>query len=317
MLAFLFPGQGSQYVGMGKALAEAHPVAGRYFEEANQILGYDLEKLCFYGPETKLNQTIHTQPAILTVSVAAWAVLSENKVKANLLAGHSLGEYTALVAAGVLSFEQALSLVQKRAKFMQQAVPEGQGAMAAIIGLGRDEIIGLCKEYNYPDVVEAANFNCPGQVVISGTHSTVSKAMEQAQQRGAKLVKQLPLSIPSHCSLMRGVGDKLGKELEGLTLAEAAVPIVTNVTAKPVTSPEEIKNALIKQVYSPVLWEDSVQYMIAQGANTFIELGPGNVLTKLMRRINKNVRTLQVEDEKSLWQTLNDLAGVARYFFTT
>jgi [acyl-carrier-protein] S-malonyltransferase len=303
-------------MGMGEALAQIHPSARAYFEQANQILGYDLQQLCFAGPKNKLDQTIHTQPAILTVSVAAWAVLRENRIQANLLAGHSLGEYTALVASGSLSFEQALSLVQKRAQLMQQAVPDGQGAMAAIIGLTREEVLELCKGFYPPDVVEAANFNCPGQVVISGLRQAVLLAMEEAKRRGAKLVKQLSVSIPSHCSLMAGTGDKLAQELEKLEIKKAKIPLISNLAAKPITSPEEIKKALIQQIYSPVLREDSILYMIAQGTNTFIELGPGKVLTNLMRRIDNKVRALQIEDEKSLWHMLTDLAGVVRYFLT-
>ncbi len=307
MLAFLFPGQGSQYVGMGKELAESFPKAKAYFDQADKVLGYDLTEVCFSGPEAKLNQTIHTQPALLTVSVAAWAVLSDNGIKPDMLAGHSLGEYTALVAAGALDFGQALSLVQKRAAYMQAAVPEGQGAMAAIVGLTRDEVSNICRRFSPPDVVEAANFNCPGQVVISGSHASVLKAMEQARQWRAKLARQLPLSIPSHCSLMRTAGEKLAHELDKLELNQTAIPIISNVTAKPMTSAAEIKAALIKQVSSPVLWEDSISYMIAQGVDTFIELGPGQVLKKLLKRINKDVSALQVEDEDSLQKTLTIL----------
>jgi [acyl-carrier-protein] S-malonyltransferase len=306
-LAFLFPGQGSQYVGMGRGLVQAYPEAGRYLERAGQVLGYDLKQLCFTGPEARLNQTIHTQPAVLAVSVAVWAVLRDSGIQADLVAGHSLGEYTALVAAGSLGFEQALSLVEKRARFMQQAVPEGEGAMAAIIGLKRDEVLDISRGFSPPDVVEAANFNCPGQVVISGRRSAVLKAMEAAKRRGAKLVTLLPVSIPSHCSLMAGAGDELSRELKNLDMAEAAVPIVSNVAAEPVTSPGEIKDALIRQVYSPVLWEDSIRYMITQGVDTFIELGPGKVLSKLLRRINPTVRALPVEDDKGLQQALTVL----------
>ncbi len=296
-------------MGMGKELADVYPKARAYFKQADQILGYDLSQLCFCGPEAELNRTIHTQPAILTASIAAWAVLSDNGIKPDMLAGHSLGEYTALVAAGSLSFEQALLLVQKRAAYMQAAVPEGQGAMAAIIGLKRDEVLDICRGFNPPDIVEAANFNCPGQVVISGSRDAVLKAMQQAKERGAKLAKQLPLSIPSHCSLMSAAGEKLAYELEQLTLNQAQVPIISNVTAKPITSAAEIKAALIKQVSSAVLWEDSISYMIDKGVDTFIELGPGQVLKKLLKRINKNAGILQVEDENNLQKTLSVLKG--------
>ncbi len=300
-LAFIFPGQGSQYVGMGINC----PQASRYFAIASEILGYDLQDLCFSGPKEKLNQTVYTQPAVLTLSAAIWASLADNGIQPQFVAGHSLGEYTALMAAGVISFEDALLLVQKRAQYMQDAAPEGKGAMAAVIGLSRKQVLEICS----PVQVEAANFNCPKQIVISGERTAVIKAIKQAKDKGAKLVSLLPVSIPSHCSLMRKVGDKIAYELDKLTFNAASIPIISNVGAKPVQASADIKDALIKQVYSSVYWEDSIRYMIAQGVDTFIELGPGNVLCRLLRRIDRKIRTLNVEDEKSRQAALDILAG--------
>ncbi len=277
--AFVFPGQGAQAIGMGKGLAE------EYLDKANQILGFDLKKICFEGPEDQLKQTAITQPAILTVSIAMFKQqTTDNKQQTQFVAGHSLGEYSALVAAGSISFEDAVKTVHLRGKFMQEAVPIGEGAMAAILGGERSVIENICQEIGQ---VWPANYNAPGQIVISGQKSAVNAACEKLKAAGVKRTIPLAVSAPFHCPLMQPAADKLKAELDKIEIKDATIPIIANVTAKPVTSSAEIKDLLIKQVTGSVLWEDSVKYMLSQGVDNFIEVGPGKVLTGLIKKIQK------------------------------
>jgi len=277
--AFVFPGQGAQAIGMGKGLAE------EYLDKANQILGFDLKKICFEGPEDQLKQTAITQPAILTVSIAMFKQqTTDNKQQTQFVAGHSLGEYSALVAAGSISFEDAVKTVHLRGKFMQEAVPIGEGAMAAILGGERSVIENICQEICQ---VWPANYNAPGQIVISGQKSAVNAACEKLKAAGVKRTIPLAVSAPFHCPLMQPAADKLKAELDKIEIKDATIPIIANVTAKPVTSSAEIKDLLIKQVTGSVLWEDSVKYMLSQGVDNFIEVGPGKVLTGLIKKIQK------------------------------
>lgn len=279
-MAFVFPGQGSQFLGMGKDLAEKH------LDQANQILGFDLKKICFEGPEEELKKTEITQPAILSVSIAAFELLkSKNLPLPSAMAGHSLGEYSALVAAAALSFQDAVKIVNLRGKFMQEAVPLGEGAMSAILGLDRDKINEICAEVGS---VWPANFNSPGQVVISGKKKNVVQAGEKIKQAGAKRVIPLAVSAPFHCPLMQPAADKLKIELDKIEIKDAQIPIVANVTADYVTIAEDIKALLIKQVTAPVLWEDSIKKMSNDGISSFVEVGQGKVLAGLIKKIDRN-----------------------------
>jgi len=278
-VAFVFPGQGAQAIGMGKDLAE------EYLDKANQILGFDLKKICFEGPEEALKKTEITQPAILTVSIAMFKQqTTDNKQQIQFVAGHSLGEYSALVAAGSISFEDAVKTVHLRGKFMQEAVPIGEGAMAAILGGERSVIENICQEVGQ---VWPANYNAPGQIVISGKKSAVDTACEKLKTAGVKRTIPLAVSAPFHCPLMQPAADKLKVELDKIEIKDANIPVVANVTAQPVINSAEIKELLIKQVTGSVLWEDSVKYMISQGIDNFIEVGPGKVLTGLIKKIQK------------------------------
>ncbi len=282
-IAFVFPGQGSQHLGMGKDL----PDSEKFFEKANQVLGFDLKKLCFEGPEEGLEKTEITQPAILTVSVIAYESLSI-KMKPDVVAGHSLGEYTALYVAGVLSFDEAVKLVHLRGKFMQEAVPLGKGAMAAVLGLKREEVEKCCSHTG----ATLANINSPDQIVISGLKEEVEEASELCKKAGAKRIVPLAVSAPFHCQLMKPVAERLAVEFEKINFREAQIPVVANVSASYVKSPAEIKDSLIQQIYSPVLWEDSVRLMILDGVDTFVEIGPRQVLSGLIRKVDKNVTLL-------------------------
>jgi len=308
-LAFLFPGQGSQAVGMGKNLAEHHPIAKQTFEEADAALGVKLSHLCFEGPEDQLRLTENTQPAILTVSVAAWRVLNEKGIKPALVAGHSLGEYSAHVAAGTLSFADAVRAVHNRGKYMQEAVPVGTGAMAAIIGMSIDAVVSLCADAAQGEVCEPANINSPDQIVISGHAAAIERAVKLADERGAKRAKILPVSAPFHCSLMKPAQDRLAIDLNALNFSAPAVPVIANVYAKPVEDAVSSREALIRQVTGAVKWSECVQVLISRGVQTLVEVGPGKILSGLMRQIDRTKKTVNVEDEASLHKTMEHLAA--------
>jgi len=314
-IAFLFPGQGSQSVGMGKELAGNYAVARRTFEEADDALGYKLSELCFEGSEEKLKLTEITQPAILTASVAAWRVLQEKGVKADYVAGHSLGEYSAHVAAGTLTFADAVRTVRNRGKYMQEAVPVGVGAMAAILGMTLDQVGEIAAEVaNYAaqgEVCQAANINSPEQIVISGHAGAVERAIKLATERGAKKAVSLPVSAPFHCSLMQPAQDRLARDLGALSFQNPSCPVVSNVDAAVVDSAEAAREALIRQVTGTVKWEPSMRLLIDKGANLFIEVGPGKVLWGLMRQIDRSKTCVTVGDEASLQKTLAQIAAMA------
>lgn len=304
-IAFLFPGQGSQAVGMGKELAAMYPVAQETFKEADAALGYKLSQLCFEGPEDKLKLTEITQPAILTVSVAAYRVLESMGITPTFVAGHSLGEYSAHVAAGTLSFQDAVRTVRNRGKYMQEAVPVGVGAMAAILALPIETIREVCREAAQGEVCEPANINSPDQVVISGSQGAVERAAEMCKAKGAKRAVMLPVSAPFHCSLMQPAQDRLAADLNALTFHAMEVPLVTNVDAAVIQSPEPARDALIRQVTGAVQWERSMRVLIEKGVNTFVEVGPGKVLCGLMRQIDRSKTCFNVEDQASLQKTMN------------
>ena len=308
-VAFIFPGQASQYSGMGKELAEKYPASRAIFDEADKALGFSISKICFEGAEEELKLTENTQPAILTVSVAALWALSEKRIGADFVAGHSLGEYSALVAAGSLNFADAVRLVHIRGKYMQEAVPAGQGAMAAILGLSPAVVADACKRAAEGGICSAANLNSPEQTVISGDAAAVKRAVEIASQLGAKRAVMLPVSAPFHPALMLPAQEKLEKDLRATTFAAPHVPVVTNVDADTIETGDEARDALIRQVSMPVRWEESMRLLLDEGVTTFIEVGPGRVLTGLMRQIERSVTTLNVEDEKSLLATVERIAA--------
>jgi [acyl-carrier-protein] S-malonyltransferase len=307
-LAFLFPGQGSQYPGMGKELADNHPAARSVFDEADKALGFSVSDLCFNGSEEALKLTANTQPAILTASVAAYRVLAQNGVQPAYVAGHSLGEFSALVAAGGLEFADAVRLVRRRGEYMQSAVPEGVGAMAAILGLAPAQVAGICRQAADGQVVAPANLNSPEQTVISGHAEAVKRAVELASAGGAKRAVMLPVSAPFHSSLMQPAAQRLEADLRATAFHTLRVPLVNNADAELTTSGDEAREALVRQVTLPVRWEESVRELIDQGVNTFVEVGPGRVLTGLLRQIDRSIHVFNVEDEKSLRLTLEKLA---------
>jgi [acyl-carrier-protein] S-malonyltransferase len=308
-LTFLFPGQGSQAVGMGKDLAEKHPIARMTFEEADEALGYKLSQLCFEGPEDQLRLTEITQPAILTASVAAWRVLNEKGLKPSFVAGHSLGEYSAHVAAGTLSFAEAVRTVRNRGKYMQEAVPVGVGTMAAILGMEFEKVTAVCSDAANGQVCEPANINSPEQIVISGHTAAVERATSLADERGAKRAKVLPVSAPFHCSLMKPAQDRLATDLFAINFNKPVAGVVCNVDAVLLEDADRSRDALIRQVTGSVKWEQSMRVLIAQGVQTFVEVGPGKVLCGLMRQIDRSQKSLNVADDASLQKTLEQIPG--------
>jgi [acyl-carrier-protein] S-malonyltransferase len=306
-VAFLFPGQGSQSVGMGKDLAAMYPVAQETFDEADAALGFKLSQMCFEGPEDQLKMTEITQPAILTVSVAAWRVLQSKGITPQYAAGHSLGEYSAHVAAGTLEFRDAVRAVNKRGKYMQEAVPAGVGAMAAILMLPVEDVRAVCEEAAQGEVCQAANMNSPAQTVISGNKAAVERAAELAKKRGAKRAVMLPVSAPFHCALMQPAQDKLGADLNALEFRNPEIPVLCNVDVELVSTADAARDTLTRQVTGAVQWEASMRKLVSLGVKTFVEVGPGAVLCGLLRQIDKSQTCLNVENEDSLQKTMNGL----------
>jgi [acyl-carrier-protein] S-malonyltransferase len=305
--AIIFPGQGSQSIGMLSDLAGQYDEVKDTFKQASKVLKKDLWKLCQEGPAEELNATVNTQPVMLAAGVAVWRVwLSEGGTKPQAMAGHSLGEYTALVCAGVLDFEDALRLVAERARLMQEAVPEGKGAMAAVLGLENDVVRAVCEQAAQGEVAEAVNYNSPGQVVIAGDASAIERAIALATEAGASKAIPLPVSVPSHCSLMRPAADKLAKSLEATTFNSPKFPIIHNVDAKPHPEPDHMRKALAAQLYSPVLWVGTIRRLAGEGAVRMLELGPGRVLTGLTKRIDRSLAGRCVHDIASLEQALSE-----------
>ena len=305
-LAFVFPGQGSQALGMLADLAAEHSEVTQTFAQASDALGYDLWQLAQDGPVEELNQTDKTQPALLAASVAIWRVWQKlGGQQPQVLAGHSLGEYSALVCAGVIAFEDAIKLVELRGQYMQQAVPQGTGAMYAIIGLDDDKVIAACEQASEGDVVSAVNFNSPGQVVIAGSKDAVERAGALCKEAGAKRALPLAVSVPSHCALMQPAADKLAQELEKIEFNQAVIPVVNNVDVAVETSADNIKKALVRQLYSPVRWTETIQALAAQDVEKIIEAGPGKVLAGLVKRIDKTLACSAVNTVESLSAEIN------------
>jgi [acyl-carrier-protein] S-malonyltransferase len=305
--AFIFPGQGAQYAGMGRELYDQHPEAREVFDEADRVLGFPVSALCFTGPEDQLKITENTQPAILTVSTAAYRVLSAKGLRPDVVAGHSLGEYSALVAAGALNFADAVSLVRRRGCYMQEAVPAGVGAMAALLGIELPAVIDVCERAAKGQVVAPANLNSQTQIVIAGHQDAVDRAIVLAKEAGAKRAILLQVSAPFHCALLKPAEERLSPELDACAFVDPQVPVVTNVDAQPVTTAAAARDALKRQVSRPVRWQESAQWMLNQGVTTFVELGPGKVLSGLVRAADKAAVTLNVEDEKSLENAFSGL----------
>jgi [acyl-carrier-protein] S-malonyltransferase len=305
-ISFVFPGQGSQYVGMGKDLYENFDEVKEIYKAASEALGYDIAGLSFNGPQEELNKTYRTQPCLLTASYAAFKVLTSKGLTPSCMAGHSLGEYSAITASGAISFRDAAILTEKRGRFMQDAVPEGKGLMAAVLGLDREAINKICGSVN-SGYVAPANYNCPGQTVIAGEKAAVEEAVKLAQDAGAKRAVLLAVSVPSHCRLMEGASNKLSELLEGIELKYPEIPIVNNADAAFLKDADSIKDSLVRQLNSPLLWEDSIRLMVESGVDSFIEVGPKKVLAGLIKRIDGTVKIYNVEDTKTLEDTLKAL----------
>ena len=308
-LAFLFPGQASQYAGMGRDLAENFPESRAIFDAADGALGFAITKLCFDGPEEELKLTENTQPAILTVSTAAYRALEKRGIAPDFVAGHSLGEYSALVAAGSLDFADAVKIVRNRGRYMQEAVPPGEGAMAAIMGLPPGEVTDLCKQAADQEVVTPANLNSPEQTVISGSAGAVKRGVEIASQKGAKRAVMLPVSAPFHSPLMEPAQRRLERDLRAAAFGPLRFPLITNADAEAISSGEEAREALIRQVTLPVRWHDSIREMVERGVNIFVEVGPGKVLCGLLKQIDPAQKFMNVEDAASLEKTLAELTS--------
>ncbi len=303
--AMVFPGQGSQSVGMMTGMQELSTTVKTLFDQASEALGYNLWDLVSDGPESELNQTEKTQPALLTAGIATWQVWQQQCDTApDMVAGHSLGEYTALVAAGVMAFEDAVKLVSLRGKCMQQAVPGGVGAMAAVLGLDDDKVEQVCQDAAQDQVVSAANFNSPGQVVIAGHKEAVERAIDAAKAAGSKRAILLPVSVPSHCMLMKAAADEFATHLDTITLNEAAIPVIQNVDAGIKTDPAQLKQGLLEQLYKPVRWVDVVHEIQGKGIQSIIECGPGKVLSGLNKRIERSIDVHCIQDEQSLQKAL-------------
>jgi [acyl-carrier-protein] S-malonyltransferase len=300
-IAFVFPGQGAQAVGMGQDVYEKHPEARRVFEQADAVLGFALTSYIFQGPESELKKTVHTQPALLTTSVALYETFKKQGITPDYVAGHSLGEYSALVIAGVLSLEDAVRTVRARGEFMEQAVPGGTGAMAAVLGADRAQLNELCRAISASGTpVEMANVNCPGQIVVSGSAAGVAAAVERGKEAGAKRVIPLEVSGPFHSSLMKPAADRLAEILEGIQMLDATIPVIANVTAEPVQAASEIRRLLVEQVCAPVLWEDTIVKLVEQGVDTFIEIGSGSVLSGLIKKIDRSVRIYTLNSDEAI-----------------
>lgn len=306
-IGLVFPGQGSQSVGMGKSLCEAHPAIKQVYEEASAVLGYDSASLCFEGPAERLNLTEYTQPALLVSSVAALKTLEPAGIRPVAVAGHSLGEYSALVAAGGVSFRDAVGLVQKRGRYMSEAVAPGTGLVAALLGLTPDVVKDVCRAASVVGVVAAANFNSPGQVVIAGEKAAVERAIELAKEKGCKKAIPLPVSVPVHTPLMQGAADRLAKDLAVVRWSDLRAPLINNAEARAISRAEDIQASLVRQLPSSVLWEDTIRTMGKMGVTTFVEVGPGSVLTGLIKRILPDAQLLNVNDPKSLETTLSNV----------